>query len=315
METARAGAPEMDPVGTALVGPLLIAAGSRAQQAQLLPEIREARVRWCVALFPGLDPGLASGLAADPGASEATSRAGGAFDLCLSGTLEAVPGAAVAQRLLCAVGSDRLCLIDLTRPGVDRRTLTGLDGATDSATLTLDALAIDADRWLEIGADEALDRVAAIPGAWPLQAFRQRARLDALRAAAAQFVDADTTLLESPEFTVRLGQIEIDLLGLEALERRALAGQARGAWTPARAALVRVRQVELERALGVLTRDVLGYYSLPFPDSRLIDNEGPIGHDGALALVAQALARPGTPLDDVTGDYHHNTIARSLLGP
>lgn len=298
-ETALADTPVPDPVATTLVGPLLIGFATPAQQAGLLNDIRAGAARWCVALS---------------GADEVTVAGRGM--LHVTARFEAVAGAADAHWLLAAV-DDELILVDLSLPGIRRRRLTTLDGRTDSATVSLENVAVAADRRLAVagGVAQALRGLAAVPGAWPLRACRLQARLARLREVADGTSGDDAgTLLADSAFAARLTALEIDLAALEGLERRTLAGQADGTWSPALAALTSLRQSELEQRLGLLSRDAVGYYALAFPDPRLIDNEGPIGHDYALAMVTQALGRPGLPLGDVAGAFHKNTIARHLPG-
>jgi hypothetical protein len=104
-----------------------------------------------------------------------------------------------------------------------------------------------------------------------------------------------------------LAALEVTLAGFEALERRALTLEGRPAAMLRQAA--RLRHRELALGLAELATALLGYYALPFPQARLIDNEGAIGHDYALTAVTGRL-RAVAGRDDM----EKNRLARRLSG-
>lgn len=107
------------------------------------------------------------------------------------------------------------------------------------------------------------------------------ARLERLHAAAATLPDGHGgRLSDDADLGRRFGLLGVELMGLAVLEQRARdAGDDR----LTAAASLRARRAALHLAeLGI---DVFGPYALAFPDPLLIDNEGPIGHDYALAAV------------------------------
>ena len=80
------------------------------------------------------------------------------------------------------------------------------------------------------------------------------------------------------DFQRRYRMLEIDLMGIDGLASRAEGDEA------LRAA-VNYRLGVTKTALIELIISTLGYQALPNPDPLLIDNEGPIGHHQALALM------------------------------
>jgi alkylation response protein AidB-like acyl-CoA dehydrogenase len=285
-EAARVHAPEWDPAGTRVVGPLLCAAGSREQQRGHLPGIRAARVRWCLGL--GAEPGVGAPVVATP-------VAGG---YRLAGVQPWVDGASTADWLLClaavAAGgagghpaslSASLFVVDLHGAGVEVVPRDTWHGDGRLASVRFHDLRVPAAARVGAPGSAAdwLGRLEDLPGAQRMDAFRLLARVQRLQAVLRA---SGTSEDELADLRRRLDDLQVELAGLEGLEARLLTGDGDGR---ALAQVVALRRQALERRLGELFVDALGYHALPFPDARLIDNEGPIGHHDALAAVREML--------------------------
>jgi hypothetical protein len=134
-------------------------------------------------------------------------------------------------------------------------------------------------------------------------------RLLALLIEAAADLPGDSSagpLAADPDFARRRSEIEVALLGIEALLQR-------GSPLLDRVAACRTGAAEAE--LAALADDVFGYYALPDPDPLLIDNEGPIGHHHALGVMRSLAARFGGAVRAPGGHEteHRNEIANRLL--
>jgi len=107
------------------------------------------------------------------------------------------------------------------------------------------------------------------------------------------------------DFQRRYRMLEIDLMGIDALVLRARAEDDEYLQ-----AAVNYRLGVTKTALIELIISTLGYQALPDPDPLLIDNEGPIGHHRALALMRAVgeyfEPRPGR-------DLLKDTIARKVF--
>jgi hypothetical protein len=79
--------------------------------------------------------------------------------------------------------------------------------------------------------------------------------------------------------------------------------------------VLELRRRAIERRLGELFVEAFGYYSLPDPDPRSIDNEGPIGPDYALAALQGLRASRSLIVDGGSDDALRDHIARQLLEP
>ena len=116
-------------LGTVLLGEAVRLAGSKEQQAELLPGLAAGQVKGAVAL-------LAQGSSPTPAAAPATASGG-----TLSGRLDLVEHAAVADSLLVAASGEDgpgLYLVDPKGPGVTVRPLEVLDRTVRLATVELD---------------------------------------------------------------------------------------------------------------------------------------------------------------------------------
>jgi alkylation response protein AidB-like acyl-CoA dehydrogenase len=114
-------------------------------------------------------------------------------------------------------------------------------------------------------------------------------------------------------------ELEIELLGLEALELRALAAAAAGQAPGPESSILKIKGTEIGQRIGELIVEAFGYYALPYPDELLIDNEGAIGHDYALAamqglLFSRSWSIYGGANDAGATEVQKNIIAKSVLG-
>lgn len=137
---------------------------------------------------------------------------------------------------------------------------------------------------------------------------RFRGLLGLLNDAAAELPgdQGEGPLAADPDFVKRRSELEVALLGIEALA-------ARGSPLLSRVAACRIEALEVE--LAVLADHVFGYDALPDPDPLLIDNEGPIGHHHALGVMRSLAGRFGGAMQVPGGreTEHKNEIANRLL--
>lgn len=310
-ETALAETPPLDPCGVHLVGPLVCALGTAAQQRQWLPPIRQAQVRCCLGWA---EPDAGSDL--NGVATRAEPEAGG---YRLHGVKSWVAGAPHATWMLClartGAGRDDLALFlfAMDLPGVRVQPRTTLDGAAALATVALEGVRVPAAALLgpPTGALGTLARLERFIPAVPLLAPRLGVHLARLRRRLQEAGDDAADDLAG--LRRRVAELEVEVAGLEGLELRALVAEDRGD-TAALASLLRLRQAAAAQRLGELQVESLGYYGLPYPDALLIDNEGPIGHHYALSELADMLRGRAWSIDGGTSEIHKNRIARTILG-
>ncbi|MEM7217210.1 MAG: acyl-CoA dehydrogenase family protein [Pseudomonadota bacterium] len=249
-----ASAPRPAPAGPELVGPLLLAHGSDAQQRAHLAAIRTLRVRWCAAL----DPALPS--AAD-GAMVAQSALGGVE---LSGEAHWVRDAADADMALVLAAErdgESLFMVAMNTHGITRESVRLLDGS-EVYKLRFATVAVPARARLGPPGDarELLSQLRLAAPVPPRGALCSLA-VDRAREALARAADgAGSTMDQDSGYAARLAALEIDLTALAGLEARALAAPEE---VPD--AMLALRAQALESEAGALYIDASGYAAIPGP--------------------------------------------------
>jgi len=291
--------------GVAVIGPMLIASGSRAAQSEFLEDIRGWRARWCLALFePACDAQISA---------MTTTVSGVGGDLCLSGEKSLIldlrhPDGNADWLGVLARCSDQpdafvLVAVPADHPGLSLRYSTTLDGITEVAQVTMNSV--------ELPPQYCLTEPAAAHDYQYLQYSSVYATLAKSAVAAAQLERIDAVLArlaEDEELAVKRNTLAVDLAGLQALELRCVDALARGQPLPVPLDLMRLRSGEILLQLGALQIDCFGYYALPYPDPAfpnpmLLHNEGPIGPVEAVGVMQQTLA------DQVTAFFEQDAGA------
>lgn len=316
-EAAAAGAPLAAWGGVTVIGPLLIACGTAAQRARLLPPILRGEAWWCLALG---EPGAGLGCSA----IRAVRRGEGHV---LSGTVLCRAEAAWADGMLCLAaapaknGKDAPCLflLDLRAPGVTRRVRRGL-GRRDLVELRVE-LRLDeapvaaADRIGREGAGLEAAR-CALRHHWAsgTDLGRLRRLCARLQRLAAETPCGVGRLCEEPQFACDLAAAEIALTALEMSAARAATAEAaegRGV-DPA---LLRLGVIALEREMSALLLRAAGLYAVPAADAW--DRGGhnlPLGPQAAAGAALSWFDLNAAAGEDGAGEMPHTLLAASLFG-
>jgi alkylation response protein AidB-like acyl-CoA dehydrogenase len=278
--------------GVEVIGPMLIATGSKAAQSEFLEDIRAWRTRWSLAVF---EPACGAQVSA---MTTTVSSVGG--ELCLRGEKSLVQDLrhpdgnadwlGVLARCTEQPEAFVLVAVPADHPGLDINYSTTLDGVTEVAHVTMNAV--------ELPSQYCLTRAAAAQEFQHLQYSSVYATLARSAVAAAQLERIDAVLAglaDEEELATKRNALAVDLAGLQALELRCVDALARGQPLPVPLDLMRLRSGEILLQLGALQIDCFGYYALPYPDpalpnSMLLHNEGPIGPIEAVGVVQQTLA-------------------------
>lgn len=264
---ALAGAPLPDPMGCAVVGPLLIEHGTAAQQRELLPGIRLGLGRWHLAGLPGTRAGAVMAVPEPP-------RSGRAPPHGLLKLRGAVLLSGPAGR------DDGLCLV--TAAGLALVALADLGGplSRSGGRLDLDDVAVRPVAWLgdEHSAEDLAWQAQRRFWATAAPAARARRLLRLITALPELRGDGAVTDLHRG-----LEDLEAALYGVEALTERSLAAPGREDL----ALLAALRADGLLTRLDALAGAALAYGALPVPPARG-DNRPRIGHDSGLPAASDA---------------------------
>jgi len=261
-EYARADAPaRVTIVGEELLGPTLIAFGTREQKARFLPPIRNVTELWCQGYS---EPGAGSDLAnvstkavldtnewVVTGQKVWTSLAHVA-DWCFV-LARTEPGSARGQGL-------SYLLVPMRQPGVTIRPIRQLTGTSEFNEVFFDGARTDAsnvvgtpgDGWRVAKATLAIERGAAMLG---VQVGFRRELKDLLAVARTTAAGTDPLLRD---------KLARAWIGLEAV--RAYALDTLGGDDPAEASVLKILWSRWHQALGELAMDVLGASSMTAGD-------------------------------------------------
>ncbi len=263
-ECALAGAPRQLPFGLKMLAPVLMRFGSEAQRLALLPDIASGAVWWCQGYS---EPGSGSDLA-----SLKTRALRDGEDYVVTGQKTWTTLGQYADWMFCLVRTDfkakpqegiSFLLIDMRSPGVTLRPIVTLDGEHEVNEVWFDAVRVPvANRVGEENQGWAIAKYllgherSNIAGVGIVK--RELARLNDIAARA----DANGLRLRGDAlFAVRLAQIEIDLLALEATQLRML--QRDGPPGP-ESSMLKVLGSELQQRVSELLMHAAGQRALPF---------------------------------------------------
>jgi alkylation response protein AidB-like acyl-CoA dehydrogenase len=316
-ETVRAETPQMSVFGVTMLGPILCRWGSPEQQEKFLPPIREARVQWCQGYS---EPGAGSDLAS----LKTTARLDG-DQYTVDGEKTWTSGAHLADWMFCLARTSptgkpqegiSFLLVDMRSPGIEVRPIEILGGQHSVNSVRLEGVRVpvahrvgeENQGWTYAKALLSHERTGVA------RVATSAVQLDRVREiAAAQDPNAEG-LWEDAGFQRRYRELEIELIGLEMLELRILADLEAGQVPGPESSILKIRGTEIGQRINELMVEALGYYALPYPDELLIDNEGPVGHDHALAALKGWLFSRSWSIYGGSNEVQKNIIARRALG-
>ena len=315
-ETTRAECPAMSAFGARMLAPVIYTWGSTEQQAQFLPPIREARVQWCQGYS---EPGAGSDLA-----SLQTRAVLDGETYLVNGAKTWTSEAHVADWMFCLVRTDNhterrqqgisFLLIAMASAGVDVHPimLLGDQHSVNSVTLTdvrvpVANLIGEANRGWTYAKGLLTHERTGIAGV-----AESQVRLGKLGQLAAD--ECDGALADDAGFQRKLQEVEIELMALEITELRTLATVQQGAAPGPESSILKIKGTELRQRIADLQIEALGYYGLPYPDDLLLDNEGPVGPDGAVEALRSMLYGRAASIFGGSNEIQKNIIAKAVLG-
>ena len=312
-ECARLRAPKTPHVSLGMVGPLICAFGSPAQQAYYLPRIVSGEDIWCQGFS---EPGAGSDLAA---LKTTAKRDGNTY--VVTGQKIWTTYAHDATRMLGLVRTDpnaprpqagiSMLLIDMTSPGITVRPIQTIDGAHHFNEVFLDEVRVpvsrrlgeenkgwDYARFLLLHERSGIADIAATRGV-----------IEEVAAIAAAEPCGSGTLLDDSSFSERLGRLEVRLEALEILELRMMDANERGQGGSYDASVLKILGTELKQAVFQMGIEALGPLA-----SIDVDDDAPVHSSGAgRHLVTDALFYRAASIFGGTNEIQRNIVARALL--
>lgn len=288
LECGLGAAPKVPAFGTKMVGPVIMAFGSQAQQRFYLPRILSAEDWWCQGFS---EPGAGSDLAA----LKTRARRDAGYYI-VNGHKIWTTKAQHANRMFALVrtsdtGGKRdgisFLLIDMDTPGVTVRPIISIDGSHTLNEVFLEDVRVPARNLVgEEGRGWEYARFLLANERSDITGVGRSRRLIAR-------VRAVADPCANPAFLAEIAEAEIALSALEVTELRYLAAQNEGSDLGVGPSILKLRGTELQQELTRLLREALGCDALRFGD------EG-------LAALASIDPHAGRTIEGVNEEYLYN---------
>jgi alkylation response protein AidB-like acyl-CoA dehydrogenase len=321
-ENAKAWAPRPALAGPIMVGPVIIAVGSDAQKARLLPGIRSGETAWCQGFS---EPGAGSDLA-----SLRTTATRDGDHYIVTGQKLWTGGAHLAEWGFFLVRTDTAAraqsgisflLIDMKSPGITVRPVHVIDRNYHTNEVFLHEVRVPAENivgelnrgWQYAKSLLGNERTASAEIYWTAREI-ERTKALAIRPAPDGVRPIDTA-----EYQARIADLEIDLRALEYSVLRVLAQEETEAPGMAVISALKVRGSELMQRVSDLQFDLLGTKALRYirhGDYRTADAyPDAVGWPiDVLGRTANALSLRAATIFGGSREIQKNIIAKAVFG-
>jgi alkylation response protein AidB-like acyl-CoA dehydrogenase len=261
VETAAAGAPRLLPFGLNMVGPVIMAFGSPAQQAHFLPRILSFDDWWCQGYS---EPGSGSDLASLKTKAE---RQGDHY--LVNGQKTWTTLAQHADWIFCLVRTSSagraqegisFLLIDMKSPGVTVRPIVMLDGEAEINEV-----------WFENVKVPVANLVGEENKGWTYAKYllghertgiaeigRNKRELARLKQVARTQRSRGRPLIEEARFRDRIAEVELSLMALEITAMRVLTAPAREKAPRPESSLLKIRGSQIRQDISELMMLAVG---------------------------------------------------------
>ncbi len=312
-ECARAGAPNLAPMGLRMVAPAIMAFGTPEQKARYLPRILSGEDYWCQGYS---EPGSGSDLA-----SLQMRAAPDGDDYVLNGSKIWTTHAQWATHMFCLVRTATdgkpqagitFLLIEMDRPGIKVDPIITLAGEHEVNQVFFDDVRTP-----------AADRLGAENQGWTvakhLLEFERgggyAAGLDAGLARLRSMAEAEE-ILDDPHYRRRLAEAEIGALAIDITERRVLSALAAGGKPGPASSILKLQGSEQLQRLDELGVEALASYVAPHqPKAREAgSNETPVGPEHGLTTMARYLNNRAASIYGGSNEIQRDIIAKLVLG-
>jgi alkylation response protein AidB-like acyl-CoA dehydrogenase len=311
-ECSRLRAPKISNMSIGMIGPLICAFGTPAQQNFYLPRIVSGADIWCQGFS---EPGSGSDLAS---LKTAARREGDTY--VVSGQKIWTTYAHQATRMFCLVRTDpnaarpqagiSMLLIDMALPGITVRPIRTIDGEHHFNEVFFDDVRVPAGCLLgdEHKGWDVARALLAFERSGIADVVATRQVLNDVAQIAAGEPRGNVSLIDDDGFADRLAKLEIALDALETFELRVMEASARGAAKDFDASLLKILGSELKQNIHVLGIEALGQLGAVWPDDAPPHPSGAGRH-----LVVDALFYRAGSIFGGSNEIQRNIIAKSLL--
>ncbi len=311
VECRAAHAPVLSGFGFNMVGPAIIRYGTEAQQADLLPKIRNAELWWCQGYS---EPQAGSDLA-----TVRTRAVRDGDEYVVNGQKIWTSAAEDADWIFALVRTDAdakpqrgisFLLIDMSSPGVTVEPLIAFNGKRLWNQVFFDDVRVPAGN--RLGEENRGWTVAkSLLGDERLLVSRVAENRRLLGRIHETLAEVQGTTGFGAELAGKIAALSIRLAALEMTSLRILTEADRGGQIGAEPSMLKLKGSELVQAMDTLLYELVGWWGLPV-DSGVSEN--PVGPDWAEYVASGLFHHRGYTIAGGTSEIQHNIIAKEVLG-
>ena len=316
-ECARAGAPNLIPMGLAMIGPLLLGKGTKEQKDYYIPRIISGEDYWCQGYS---EPGAGSDLASLQCKAE---RVGDEY--VINGTKIWTTHAHLANKIFCLVRTDNsgknqegipFLMLDMNQPGVKVEPILTMAKDHDfNQVVFTDAVAKVSDRigeenqgWSVAKYLLEFERSGGIGGSKSLS------DLDFIRRLIKKISSTHKDSSFADTYNTKVVELEIKALSIQYTSLRILSSLTKGDSPGPESSMMKTLVTDLEQEISELALEVIGYYGIPFQDTSLGSNKPAIGDEDYRSIAGKYQNLRATTIYGGSNEIQRNIMAKAVLG-
>ena len=318
-EIIKASAPRIVPFGVNMLGPVLIEFGSEEQKNYYLPRILNNQDWWAQGYS---EPGAGSDLA-----SLKTIAVNKGDHYLVNGQKTWTTLGHHADKIFCLVKTDlnakpqlgiSFLLIDMDTPGVEVKPIITLDGEhevnevwfTDVKVPKKNIVGKENEGWTYAKYLLTFERtgIAGVP--------YSKSALNHLKMISKKSLKNGKPLIEDPNFSSEIAELEIDLLAMEIFNLRTVSAASEGKAPGMESSLLKIKGTLVRQKTTELLRKALGPQALPYLPEQFDEgwNEMPIGPDYAGPIAKQYFNMRKISIYGGSNEIQKNIVAKASFG-
>jgi len=318
-ECARAGTPNLSPMGLRMCGPMLMGYGTQEQKDFYLPRILSGEDYWCQGYS---EPGSGSDLA-----SLQCKAVSDGDDYVINGTKIWTTHAHFANRMFCLVRTDgsgkpqtgiTFVLIDMDTPGIKVEPIITMAGEHEVNQVFFDDVRVP-----------KINRVGEEDDGWTVAKYLLeferggafaaglRVGVERLKALAANEATGEGHALgDDDTFTAKIADFEIALDAQEMTEHRVMSALSNGQNPGPASSMLKVTGTQMKQRLDMLAVEAIGTYAMPLqPEARKPgSNVEPVGPADAMVVVPSMLNNRAASIYGGSNEIQRGIMAKLVLG-
>ena len=316
-ECANAGAPNLIPMGLAMIGPLLLGKGTKEQKDYYIPRIINGEDYWCQGYS---EPGAGSDLAS---LNCKAVREGNKY--IINGTKIWTTHAHLANKIFCLVRTDNsgkkqegitFLMLDMAQPGVKVEPILTIAQDhdfnqvvfTDAVAHVKDRIGEENEGWAVAKYLLEFERSGGVGGSKSLSDIEfVRRLLDKISQD-----HSDFSFVKN--YSSKISELEIKAKAIQYTSLRILSSLKTGDSPGPESSMMKTLVTDLEQEISELTLEIIGYYGIPFQDTSFRTNKPAIGDEEFRSIAGRYQNLRATTIYGGSNEIQRNIMAKAVLG-